>query len=117
MNTLKKLFCWLLAAGFVAGCATTGTEPATTATSFTDELAIGYALNAEVRQTATTLLAAKKISVADAENVLDQTNNARAGLDIARGMATSNLTTARDKVATARTVLLALQVYLAARKK
>lgn len=116
MNTIKKLFCWILAAGFVAGCATTGTEP-TTASSFTDELAIGYALNAEVRQTAATLLDAKKISSADAKNVLDQTNNARIALDLARSMATSNLTTARDKVATARTVLIALQVYLAARKK
>ena len=107
-NYLLVLFVAMLSA-----CAQLGLP---TATTFQERLTAGYALNAEVRTTATTLLTGKKISSADAQNVLDQTNNARAGLDLARTISKTDETAADFKLTSVRTVLLGLQAYLATKK-
>jgi hypothetical protein len=96
-----------------AGCAQLGLP---TATTFQERLTVGYALNAEVRNTATTLLNAKKLTADDGQNILDQTNTARAGLDVARTIGKSDPKAGDAKLTAVRTVLLALQAYLATKK-
>jgi hypothetical protein len=108
----------LIATPFIAltatSCAQLGLP---TATTFQERLTAGYALNAEVRNTAATLLTAKKMTVEDAQNILDQTNTARAGLDVARTIGKSDLKAGDAKLTATRTVLLALQAYLATKGK
>lgn len=103
---------WVVAV-LLAGCQALGIPQAET---FSERLAAGYALNAQVRQTATDLLAMKKLSSADGQNVLEQTNNARAGLDIAKQLATTDTKSAEGKLTALRTALLAVQGYLALKK-
>lgn len=112
MRAIPKYFLFYLVAMLTA-CAQIGLPPAET---FSEKLAAGYSLNSQVRATATELLKAKKISVSDAEQVLEQTNNARAGLDVAREMSKFNLEAADAKLTAIRTILVAVQTYLAARK-
>lgn len=112
MQLAYRSFFLLLLAWMVA-CAQVGLPPAET---FSDKLAAGYSLNAQVRATAAELLKIKKISVADAEQVLAQTDNARAGLDVARELSKFNLEAADAKLTAMRTALLAVQTYLATRK-
>jgi len=83
-----------------------------TATSFNERLAVGYSTVTEVRQTATTLLNAKKLTADDGQQILDQTNNARAGLDVARTLAKTDLKGADSKLTAVRAALTALQAYL-----
>lgn len=65
-----------------------------------------------VRDSATVLLNAGKISVADAENILKQTDNLRAGLDVARTLVRLDPAAADAKLTAIRTTLIALQAYL-----
>jgi hypothetical protein len=83
-----------------------------TATTFQERLTAGYALNAEVRNSAATLLNAKKLTADDGQNILAQTDNARAGLDVARVIAKGDPKAGDAKLTAVRTVLLALQAYL-----
>jgi len=86
-----------------------------TANTFQERLTAGYALNAEVRQSAATLVLAKKLTPDDAQNILDQTNTARAGLDVARNIGRSDPKAGEAKLTAVRTVLIALQSYLASK--
>lgn len=113
MQRVQRYFMFYVMAALVAGCASLGVPPADT---FSEKLAAGYSLNAQVRATATELLNAKKISSSDGQNVMDQTNNFRAGLDIARTMAMTNLESAESKLNAVRNGMTALQSYLASRK-
>lgn len=113
MRQLMQYFTFYLVAALLASCAQLGVPPAE---SFSERLAAGYALNAQVRHTATELLTAKKISSADGQQVLSQTDNARLGLDVARGLATSDTKSADAKLTAVRGALTALQAYLAIRK-
>jgi hypothetical protein len=97
-----------------AGCAQLGIP---TATTFNERLTAAYALNTEVRTTSVTLLNAKKINSDDAQNILDQNNTARAGLDVARTIGKANPEAGDTKLVAVRTVLLALQAYLATKEK
>lgn len=97
----------------LSACATMGLP---TANSFSERLAVGYTINTAVRQTATTLLQAKKMSAADGANVLAQTDNARSGLDIARAIGKTDLTAADAKLNAVRAALVALQAYLATKE-
>lgn len=112
MRQVQRYAMFYLVAMLTA-CAQLGVPPAE---SFNERLAAGYALNSQVRATATQLLNAKKISAADGQNVLDQTNNARAGLDVAREMSKFNLEAADGKLTAIRTAMTAVQAYLAIRK-
>jgi len=113
MQQMKQYFSLYLMALLLSGCASLGVPEAGT---FSEQLAAGYSLNAQVRATATELLNAKKISSADGQNALEQTNNARTGLDIARSLAAIDSKAAEGKLVAIRTALTALQAYLALRK-
>lgn len=97
----------------LAGCAQLGLAPAET---FNQRLAVGYSTVTAVRQSATTLLVAKKITAEDAQNVQRQADNARAGLDIARGLEKTDPTAANAKLLAVRTALTALQAYLVSKE-
>ena len=86
-----------------------------TATTFQERLTAGYALNAEVRTSAATLLNAGKITLEDGQSILAQTNAARIGLDAARVIGSSDPKAGDAKLSSVRTVLLALQSYLASK--
>lgn len=111
MRVQKYAMFYLMA--LMVGCAQLGIP---TADTFSERLAAGYALNSQVRATATELLTAKKISSVDGQNVLEQTNNARAGLDVARALSATDLKSADGKLTAVRTALTALNAYLAMRK-
>lgn len=113
MERLKQGFMLYVAALLLSGCAQLGVPPANT---FGERLAAGYALNAQIRSTATELLHEKKLSSSDGQNVLEQTNNARTGLDIAREISRVNVESADKKLTAVRTVMTALQAYLTLRK-
>ena len=111
---MRRMQLWLGAmVVMLAACAQIGIP---TPDTFNQRLAAGYATTTAVRQTATDLLKAKKIDVADAENVLKSTDAARTGLDVARTLAKTNLAAADSKVSAIHTVLTALSTYLAGRK-
>ena len=95
-----------------AGCAAIGLP---TAETFNQKAAVVQGTITTVRQTATVLLNEKKITADDGQNVLVQTDTARAGLDIARSLSKSNPIAADSKLNSVRTVLTALQAYLASR--
>lgn len=95
------------------GCAQLGI---TSAPTFNEDLAIAYTSVTTIRQTATQLLNAKKLTAADGQNVLAQTDNARSGLDIARTLSSTNLASATGKLTAIKTVLSALTTYLATRQ-
>ena len=84
--------------------------------TFSERLAVGYSLVAQVRATATALLDAGKISSDDGQTTLAATDALRAGLDVARGMAATDLTGAEAKLAAIRTGLTALKTYVDGRQ-
>ena len=88
-----------------------------TADTFNERLAVAYSSVTGIRRATVSLLDAKKIGADDGQNVLTQTDNLRAGLDIARGLARSNSQAANDKLAAVRAALTGLQSYIAAREK
>jgi len=104
----------LLAMLLIVGCETLGIAKPET---FKEKLAVGYTTNTAIRQAATKLLEAKKITADEGAQVLAQTDNARVGLDIARSLEKANPTAADAKLTSIRTALTALQTYLASREK
>lgn len=84
--------------------------------TFSERLAVGYALVGQVRATATALLDAKRITADDGQNTLEATDVFRAGLDVARGMAATDLSSAEAKLAAIRTGLTALKTYVDGRQ-
>lgn len=109
---MKRLSQYMLAIllSLASACAQLGLP---TAQTFNEKLAAGYSSVTAVRDTATTLLVAKKISPDDAQNVQNQADNARAGLDIARSAHAVNATAADAKLTQVMAALTALQSYLA----
>ncbi len=104
-----RLFVVVLVAAILIGCAALGTPaPAT----FNQKLAVTVATVTEVRNTAATLVAAKKISAVDAQNVQAAADVAREGVSVARGMSGTNLTEATTRLELAQSSLKALQAYL-----
>lgn len=114
MTAIRNTLMALVLALTATSCAQLGLP---TATTFQERLTAGYALNAEVRKSATTLLNAKKLTADDGQNILDQTNNARQGLDVARAIGKGDPKAGDAKLTAVRTVLLALQSYLASKGK
>jgi len=104
----------LFALPLLPGCETLGLPKAET---FNERSAATLGTITTVRQTATTLLEQKKITADDGQNILTQTDTARAGLDIARNLNKSNPQAADTKLTSVITVLTALQAYLATRSK
>jgi uncharacterized iron-regulated protein len=110
MRQHKFLAALLLLA--VAACAYLGIQPETTK----QNLAVLYSTVTEVRKTSTTLLQAKKISADDHQNIEQQADNARAGIEIARTLAKTDPKAADAKLASVRASLAALESYLATKK-
>lgn len=103
----------LAALAAFAGCAQLGVPtPETTA----ERIAVTVVSVTAVRQSAQTLLVARKITPDDAENVQRQADNVIAGAQIARSLIGSDPAAADAKLQQTRQVLLALQAYLAARE-
>lgn len=102
---------WVFFFLFLASCAQLGVESPKT---FNEKIAVAISTVTAIRQTATTLLVAKKITPEDAQNVQTQADNARAGVEVAR-MAGSPAGEA--KIQQVQLVLQALQAYLAAKEK
>lgn len=109
---MKRLLAIVLCVsiGFLpTGCATGKT--------FNENVAISYGTVTGVRNTATTLLNAKKISATDAENVLKQTDLAREGIELARQMrALGQNVPAENKLTATIAALQLLQTYLATKQ-
>jgi len=112
MRTMKQAVWLFTLALLLSGCTALGLPQADT---FNERLAVGYATVTTVRTTAVTLLNTKKISAEDGQNVLSTTDGARAGLDLARVLAGTNLPAAESKLTAARSILTAVQAYLASR--
>lgn len=84
--------------------------------SFNEKLAAGYVTVTSARDAATVLLEEDAINVADAENVLKATDNARAGLDIARQVHATDPAGGNLKLKQVLVGLHALDRYLEAKK-
>lgn len=103
----------VMAATLFTACAQLGMA---TPQTFNERLAAGYTSVSAVRDSAATLLTAGKIQVKDAENVQAQADNARAGLDLARGMSGTNPLAANDKLSATISLLTGIQQYLLTRQ-
>jgi len=111
MLTFRNQFVMMLAVVCVA-CAQLGLP---TAETFNEKLAVGYGSVTQVRETATQLLTAKKISADDAQNVLTATDVARTGLDTARKIHATDPKAGESKLESIKVALTALTAYLASR--
>lgn len=98
----------------VAACGALGLPSPET---FNQKLAVGYATVTQVRATALELGKAKRMEVEDVLNVNTQADVARAGLDIARKVAVTDLVAADAKLTAVHTGLVALQTYLSTKGK
>lgn len=103
-----------LALVVLVACQTLGVPNPTT---FNERLAAGYTTVTTVRSVTTDLLQTKVISSRDAQNVQNQAENAREGLDVARDIHTATPAAGEDKLKTAQAVLQVLQKYLATKRK
>ena len=92
------------------GCTALGLAPAK---SFDQQLAYGYSTVASIRQSAANALTTGVIKVEDAEQVQKLADQARAGLDVARGASfKGDMTTAVGQLQLANNVLTQLAVFL-----
>ena len=98
----------------LSACAALGLP---TANGFNEKIVVSYATVEGVTRSTTVLLNAEKISVGDAENVLAQVKYALLGIDLARSMAKTDLTTAEMKLDAAQTILKALQAYITTKEQ
>jgi len=90
---------------------------APTPNKFDERLAYGYGTVTALRNTATTMVTAKQLSAADAQNVQTQADNARTALDMARTVYPSDPAAANTKLVVTLQVLQALQAYLTQRSQ
>lgn len=86
------------------------------AKSFSDRLAVGYNTVIAVRETNTALVSSSLISADDAQNVQDQADTARAGLDIASSLRDVDQTAADARLRASLQILSALEAYLRSRQ-
>lgn len=109
---MKKLTTVFLIA-LLAGCAQLGLVPAK---SFDQQVAYGYSTVASVRASTATALNSGLIKVEDAKQVQALADQARTGLDGARGAwSVGDTKTAMGRLQLANSVLTQLAVYLQAR--
>jgi|SRR5882672_3827080 len=113
MKKLAKLFACLFLV-LAAGCASLGLP---TPTTYNERLAAAYGTVTEIRRDAIVLLTAKKISADDAQNVQNQADAVRAGLDVSSAaFRAGDQAGATSKLATTLQILQALQSYLVIKK-
>lgn len=97
----------------LSACTTLGIPAPET---FNQRLAVAYNSVTATREAATKLLIAKQIGADDAQNALDVTNTARAGLDVAKDLAKTDIKAADTRLTAVRGALSALQAYLNSRE-
>jgi hypothetical protein len=115
--TTKKETSFLATACFialVAGCQALGVP---TAKTFNEELLAGYTTAAQVLSDTDALLKAGKLDKADAANIEQQTDNVKAGLDIARTVHTTDTTAGSAKLTQVLQALQGISAYLATKEK
>lgn len=101
---------WIICISLLAGCASLGLEPAK---DFDDQAAYGYATLASVRQSTANALDSGLIKVEDAKQVQALADQARAGLDAARGAwNVGDTKTALGRLELANSILNQLALYL-----
>lgn len=112
MKLLRWLFIAALPLAFT-GCVA---PQVATPTTFSQQLAYGYAGLAAARDTTVQLLQRKAITVDDAKKIQAQADNVRAAFDTARATAgAGNMTTAEEQLRTALSLLTALETQLKAK--
>ena len=98
----------------IVGCASIGLSAPET---WNQRLIAGYSAVTAIRTTNVMLLDAGTISAGDGENVSKTADVARAGLDVARSLARTDISAAEGKLTAVRTTIAALSAYLATRSK
>jgi hypothetical protein len=98
----------------LAACAALGVQSPRT---FNERVAVAITTVTSARNTASTLLTAHKITQRDAENILEQTDNARAAIEIARQIEATDPSGADHRLTAILTGLNALTSYLEARQR
>ncbi len=113
---MKHLHLFIVAAllAFLTACSTLGVPAPQT---LTQRLAVATSSATAAVGTASTLLAAKKISPSDAENIARQADNVIAGVQIARALAPVDPAAADAKLQQSLAVLSALNAYLLAKEQ
>lgn len=111
---MKRLYSLMatLSAALLIGCAQLG---ATGPKTFNDQLAAATTTSTFVLKSTTVLASAGKISKADAENVLQQSDLAMAGVKLARQIQATDPAAAETKLGAALKILTALDAYLTTR--
>lgn len=97
-----------------SGCAFLGVP---TAQTFNERAALALSSVTTARQGALTLLQAKRITPADADNIQRQADTARAAIDVARSLHATDPAAGNAKLTQAQTVLTALDAYLKTKGK
>lgn len=83
--------------------------------TFNESAAVAIVTVTQVRETATALLVAKKITVEDARNVQKQADNARSGIEVARALYKADPFAGQMELSTVVKGLTILQQYLTTR--
>jgi hypothetical protein len=114
MNTTRQVqYAFLLAmCAIVGACQYMGVPKAET---FNQRVAGAYTSVTTTRDTTRLLLNAGHITTADAQNVQDQCDNARLGIDIARTIRMTDPGAAETKLTSILAALTALDAYLKSR--
>lgn len=94
----------------IVGCSSLGLP---TPDTMNEKIAAAQGSVTQVRKSATQLLTARKITVADAESVLKTTDAASEGITVARSISATDPAGASTRLTAAVTILTALQTYLA----
>lgn len=103
---------YALVFAMLTACATLGVEAPKT---FNERLAAAYTMVTAARDTTATLLTSGKVSAAEAQNIQQQLDNARTGLDLARQVHGTSPPAGDAKLDAIVTGLTALQAYLSTR--
>lgn len=112
-NARTSALLGLLAAAVLTACGTLGLPQLN---SFNERLAGATSTISTVRDTAAVLVNADVITAEDGQNVLEQTDHARAGVDIARTLRSVDPEAADAKLRASIQILNALEAYLRSRQ-
>jgi hypothetical protein len=114
MKRLHQTWMLFAFAMLLSACAQLGLP---TPETLNEKIAAAQGSVTQVRMTATQLLTAKKISVADAESVLKTTDAASEGITVARSLSAQDPNAAQARLTMIVTTLTAAQAYLASKGK
>jgi len=105
-----KLFLSALVLTVLTACASLGLAKPE---SFNEKASVAISSVTAVRQTAAALLQADKITAADAQNIQNQANNARAGITVAIAINATDPKAAENRLTAVLVGLNAITAYLA----